>query len=158
MTDLAKMTAKERANYHYLSDVLRRLEWDLHNTIEASDRIPTEWHEIARDRHAKRKIKVTLALEEDVVRFFKSMGAGHGPRMNDVLRAFMHSRLAGVLRGAETVDYFRRRSEYFHDGRKPWWGDTARELGEGEPMTEADHKARTREYGKAQMQVRKAEF
>ncbi len=36
MPDLSKLTASQRANYHYMADALRRLEWDLHNTIEAT--------------------------------------------------------------------------------------------------------------------------
>jgi hypothetical protein len=30
-----------------MMDVMRRLERDLHNTIELTGRIPEEWHEIA---------------------------------------------------------------------------------------------------------------
>ena len=47
MPDLSKLTGRQRANYHYMADALRRLEHDLHNTIEATNRIPLEWHEIA---------------------------------------------------------------------------------------------------------------
>jgi hypothetical protein len=41
----------------------------------------------------------------------------------------MHARLAGVIRGAETVAHYRRR-EMGLDGAKPAFGDVARELGE----------------------------
>lgn len=71
MPDLSKLTGRQRANYHYMADALRRLEHDLHNTIEATNRIPLEWHEIAQTRTPKRKLRMTLLLEEDVVRFFK---------------------------------------------------------------------------------------
>lgn len=95
MTDLAKLTAKQRENYHYMADAMRRLEYDLHQSIEDTGRIPTEWYQIAKERAARRKAKVTLLLEEDVLRFFKSMGAGHGARINEVLRIFMHARWRG---------------------------------------------------------------
>ena len=72
---------------------------------------------------------MNLRLEADVVKFFKSMGEGYGPRINDVLRSYMHARLAGVIRGAETVAHFRQREE-LHEGRKPAFGDVARALGE----------------------------
>jgi hypothetical protein len=37
------------------------------------------------------------------------MGPDYGPRINDVLRSYMHARLAGVIRGAETLAHYRRR-------------------------------------------------
>lgn len=112
-----------------MMDVMRRLEWDLHNTVELTGRIPEEWHQIATATPRAAKVKVNLRLEGDVVKFFKSMGEGHGSRINDVLRSYMHARLAGVIRGAETVAHFRRREEGF-EGPKPQFGDIDRELGE----------------------------
>lgn len=150
MTDLSKMNQTQRRNYHYMADALRRFEWDIHNTIEATDRIPLEWHDIARERHPQRKEKVTLLLEEDVVRFFKSMGTGHGARMNEVLRVFMHGRIAGVIRGPETVDYYRRRKA-LPDVQKPWWGQTARDLGEAPDLSEEEQRAARMELLKMKM-------
>jgi len=134
MTELKAMTRTQRVNFYYLTDAMRRLEWDLHNHIEATSRIPDEWHRIAQERTPRRKIKVTLALEEDVVKFFKSMGTGHGPRMNEVLRTYMHARLVGIIKGPEAAD-FHKRCEEEHDGPRPMWGDTARLMGEGAPVT-----------------------
>jgi uncharacterized protein (DUF4415 family) len=150
MTDLAKMNQTQRRNYHYMADALRRFEWDIHHSIEATDRIPLEWHEIARERHPQRKEKVTLLLEQDVVRFFKSMGTGHGARMNEVLRVFMHGRIAGVIRGPETVDYYRRR-EALGDTQKPWWGQTARDLEQAPEITEEELRASRMELLKMKM-------
>ena len=129
MTDLSRQTPKQRENYAYLMDVMQRLEWDLHNAIELTDRIPDEWHEIAARRPSLPRVKVNLGLEADVVKFFKSMGAGYGPRINDVLKSYMYARLAGVIKGAETTDHFRKRAEV-HDGPKPQFGDFARIWGE----------------------------
>lgn len=129
MPELKKQTARQRQNMTYMMDVMRRLEWDLHNTIELTGRIPEAWHEIAKATPRSAGVKVNLRLEADVVKFFKSMGEGYGPRINDVLRSYMHARLAGVIRGAETVAHHRRRDE-LHDGRKPGFGDVAREWGE----------------------------
>ena len=44
-----------------------------------------------------------------MLKFFRSMGPDYGPRINDVLRSYIHSRLAGVIRGAETIDHYRNR-------------------------------------------------
>ena len=129
MTDLSRQTPKQRENYAYLMDVMQRLEWDLHNAIDLTDRIPDEWHEIAARRPTLPRVKVNLGLEADVVKFFKSMGAGYGPRINDVLKSYMYARLAGVIKGAETTDHFRKREEV-HSGPKPRFGDFARILGE----------------------------
>ena len=118
MPNLRKQTPRQRAQMSYMMDVMRRLEWDLHNSIEMTGRIPEEWHEIAQKTPRSGKEKVTLRLETDVVKFFRSMGPDYGPRINDVLRTFMHARLAGVIRGAETIDHYRNRGAG-NDGPKP---------------------------------------
>jgi uncharacterized protein (DUF4415 family) len=130
MPDLKKQTPRQRAQMTYMMDVMRRLEWDLHNTIEATGRIPEEWHEIAKAAPRAAKAKITLRLETDVVRFFRSMGPDYGPRINDVLRSYMHARLAGVIRGADTIAHYRRRETEGLDGPKPQFGDVAKGLGE----------------------------
>ena len=129
MPDLRSQTPRQRAQMTYMMDVMRRLEWDLHNTIELTGRIPEEWHEIASATPRSPRMRVNLRLERDVVKFFKSMGEGYGPRINDVLRSYMHARLAGVIRGAETLAHYRKRAEGM-DGPKPAFGTTAEELGE----------------------------
>ena len=48
MPDLTRMTKRQSTQFHYMMDVMRRFEWDMHNRIEQSGRIPAEWHDIAR--------------------------------------------------------------------------------------------------------------
>jgi uncharacterized protein (DUF4415 family) len=122
MPDLKRLTAAQRRNFTYMARAMERLEWDLHNTIELTGRIPREWHEIAQRPPTPRGVKVNLRLDEDVLRFFRSMGTGYGPRINEVLRSYMHARLAGVIRGAETISPYRQR-EAEHTGRKPAFDD-----------------------------------
>ena len=138
--DLSKLSGKQRANYHYMADAMRRLEWDLHHHIEATSRIPREWHDIAKEKAPKGKVHISIRLDEYVLRFFKSMGAGHLPRINAVLRTYMHARLAGVLKGAETMDFYRKQREDF-DGGRPLWGDAARMMGEGPDPTAEERSA-----------------
>lgn len=126
-----KMTARARASYYYMAEAMRRLEWDLHHTIEATGRIPEEWHEIAQQANRQPTERVTLRLDRDVVKFFRSMGAGYGPRINDVLRSYMHARLAGVIRGADTMELFRAPDEV--QDERPVWGELAESLGEEGP-------------------------
>ncbi len=131
MSDIKHQTPAQRRHYHYMSDVMKRLEWDLHNTIELTDRIPEAWHEIAAETPQDAGVHVNLRLDADVVKFFKSMGAGYGARINRVLKSYMHARLAGVIKGAETVNFYHRR-EGMHDEGKPGFGATARSVGEEE--------------------------
>ena len=63
MPDLKKQTPRQRAQMTYMMDVMRRLEWDLHNTIELTGRIPEAWHEIA--TATPRAAKVTGGAWED---------------------------------------------------------------------------------------------
>lgn len=128
MPDLRKQTPRQRAQMTYMMDVMRRLEWDLHNTIELTGRIPAEWHEIATATPRSVKKRVCIALEADVLKFFRSMGEGYGPRINDVLRSYMHARLAGVIRGAETLAHYREREEAW-SGEKPQFGEVAKAMG-----------------------------
>jgi len=116
------MNKTERVNFHRMMDAVRQLEWDMQSTIWRQQRIPPEWHEIAKTRTRRKKARVTMGVEEDVLRFFKVMGIGYQARMNEVLRAFMHARLAGLVEGPETP-------VAVQEGPRPEWGDTEREVG-----------------------------
>ncbi|KEJ88858.1 hypothetical protein DSW25_14535 [Sulfitobacter donghicola DSW-25 = KCTC 12864 = JCM 14565] len=59
---------------------------------------------MARGKMRQAKTRVTLRLEEDVVKFFRKMGPGYQQRMNDVLSAWMHGRLAGLIDGPDASD------------------------------------------------------
>ena len=121
MPNLTKMTARQNAQYYYMMDVMRRFEWDMHNRIEQSGRIPSEWHDIAKERPERVKVQVNIGLDQDVLKFFKSLGKGYGAKINLILKSFMHARLAGVLEGAETVNHFKT-WELRHDEPKPEFG------------------------------------
>ena len=90
-----------RAAFTHLSQTLRSLEDDLRWGLQNSARIPADWHRIAAAETPPRKTRLSLRLDEDVVRFFCAMGPGHTTRMNAVLRAFMQARLAHVIKGPE---------------------------------------------------------
>lgn len=112
-------------HYFHFTDAMRQLEWDLQNEIYLRERIPFEWHEIAKARAPSPKTKVTLPLERDVVKFFKSMGRGYQARINEVLRMYMHGRLAGLVDGPETPDRVR---EFLAKGERPELGDSERRM------------------------------
>lgn len=135
-----RMRGKTAAHYHYMADAMRRLEWDLHHRIEATGRIPPEWHEIAQEEPRMGTERLAIRLDKDVVKFFRSLGLGYGPRINRVLRTYMHARLAGVIRGAETAPQFRVALA----GERPLWGETAASLGEGEGPDDAERAVEAR--------------
>lgn len=117
----AQKPSKTEVKYTtYMMDAMRRLEWDMHNAVAMQRRIPAQWHEIAKERSAGKKQRISLWVEADVVRFFKSMGQGYQPRMNDVLAAWVYGRLAGLIEGAETRDEFKW--EWAAEEPKPDWG------------------------------------
>ncbi len=92
-----------RQHRSYAEEIHARLDADFD-----PPQIPSGWHDIWRekDRRDDKQTRVTLQLDADVVRFFRSMGKGYQPRMNRVLRAFMHDRLAGLVAGPEDrVDF-----------------------------------------------------
>lgn len=120
-------TKAERYHHYYMVDAMRRFEYDMHNAIAIEGRVPTKWHDIATRRDSA-TTRVTIRLDTDVVKWFRSMGPGYQPRLNAVLRSFMHAKLMGLLQGDETLDMFR--DPMFEGMRKPEWGDMARARGE----------------------------
>lgn len=105
MALIAARSARQRGHYHRMAESLRELEFHLHGRLAGSGQLPAEWAELARQQGAMPKVKITLWVEGDVVKFFRGTGRGFQTRMAEVLAAFMHARLAGVLAGAEGVDY-----------------------------------------------------
>ena len=93
------------AAYHELAETMRGLEEDLRWGLTDSLRIPRQWAEIATSPAVPKKQMLTIRLDEDVVAFFRAMGAGYLTRINAVLRTFMLARLAGVVAGPEGVSY-----------------------------------------------------
>ncbi len=55
MPDLKKQTPRQRAKMTYMMDVMRRLEWDLHNTIELTGRSRRSGIRSPRRRPARRR-------------------------------------------------------------------------------------------------------
>lgn len=123
MATESKLQAQRR-NYHYMADAMRKLEWDLHSTILREMRIPAEWHEIAKAKGTAKKRRVTLRLDEDVVKFFVSMGKDWHPRVNRLMSVWVHARLAGLIDGPETMSYFREAKHHplVEGETRPVWG------------------------------------
>ena len=135
------LTSKQREHHHYLIDAMARIDYDLHNRIYINQRVPSDWIRIATSPSPHRK-RVTIRLDEDVLKFFRSMGRDYGPRINDVLKAFMHARLMGLLHGDETVDQFKEQ-EQSGPRKRPGWGWTEEQIAESEAWHKTRRKGKT---------------
>jgi uncharacterized protein (DUF4415 family) len=70
---------------------LDQLRWQR----EARAAVPKGWAEVERENPAHPpKTKLTLRLDADVARFFRTQGEGYQARVNAVLRAYMLAKLA----------------------------------------------------------------
>ena len=98
---MAKRGKVQQEHFNYFTDLMKQIEWDLHQEILDAKRIPPEWHEIAKEKGQAEKVRLTLRVDADVVRFFRRFGRGYQARMNDVLATWMHGRLAGLIDGPD---------------------------------------------------------
>lgn len=105
-------TKPQKVHWNYMFDRMNQLEWDLHFPTARNWAIPAKWHDIAARTKRGEKVKITMWVEKDIVRFFKSLGHPYQPKMNEVLGAFMEAKIAGVLHEAGEVD------QYFEEVRR----------------------------------------
>ena len=90
-----------------------RMAADLEQQLTELDRlklkhrlIPPGWHEAESLAPVKpRKTKLNLALDADMVAWFRALGSGYQPRMNVVLRAYMHAVIAREIERPGTRDW-----------------------------------------------------
>jgi uncharacterized protein (DUF4415 family) len=90
-----KRTKAEERSYAALRDALTDLEldelerWNAYRKLKEK-MIPGAWHGIEREVPVRpKKIRVTAAFDEAVVKWFRAMGHNHQARMNAVLKAYM---------------------------------------------------------------------
>jgi uncharacterized protein (DUF4415 family) len=125
-----KPSKRQKLEYALLGDAMRQLEWDLRHPMFMEQRIPTEWRRIHKTPAAA-KTSVTLRVDEDVVKFFRSLGRGYQTKMNLVLRGFMHARLAEFVQAPEWLDLLAEGQELDELGvARPQIGDTEAEMAE----------------------------
>jgi uncharacterized protein (DUF4415 family) len=125
-----KPSKRQKLEYALLGDAMRQLEWDLRHPMFMAGRIPKEWRRIHRTPTGP-KAKLTLRVDEDVVKFFRSLGRGYQEKMNLVLKGFMHARLSEFVEAPEWLDLLAEGEELDDLGvARPRLGDTEREMGE----------------------------
>lgn len=79
---------------------LKHLLLDLYEEpipYEAEQVIPETWATLEDDVDVtERKVKITLRLDESVVKFYRAMGGGYQARMNRVLQTYAQMQIAQV--------------------------------------------------------------
>ena len=126
-------TSREKDHFYCLIDIMNQLEHDLYQPILRQQALPAAWQTISRQRKISKKKRITIGIEEDVLKFFRGLGHPYQPRMNDVLRSFMHAKLAGVL--ARFPDLVDENFEFWAEQPRPKIGDL-------EKLTEEINRAR----------------
>ncbi len=116
MTRMTKAEATERAAYHHLAGTLTALEAALNEGLTGGGFVPEDWREVAQAAPQPPRVRLSLRLDEDVVKFVRLMGVNYQGRINQVLRAFMLARLARVVPGPEEASYRPSRLQrYYRD-------------------------------------------
>ncbi|WP_292025533.1 BrnA antitoxin family protein [Maritimibacter sp. UBA3975] len=123
MTRRRPASATRKMQLRYLVDRMQQVEWDLHQPIVDRWAIPPAWKDLAARTPRREKVRITIRVEEDVVKFFKSLGAGYQVKMNEVLASFMHAKLAGLLVDEDAIGEYAREAAL---KARPELGDTDR--------------------------------
>jgi uncharacterized protein (DUF4415 family) len=85
--------------------------------------IPPGWKEVEDEAPVRpRKEKLTLKLDEDLVRWFRGMGQGYQARMNRILRTYMLAVIAKEIRLRKDLDRYGEPIED-RNRKRPTWND-----------------------------------
>ncbi|MEM8569484.1 MAG: BrnA antitoxin family protein [Pseudomonadota bacterium] len=89
MAERKRSKSEERTYSELLGELHQLSTWNSQEKLKR-EHIPSAWHTLDREAPCKpRKTKLTISLDEDMVRWFRSLGTGYQPRMNAVLRLYM---------------------------------------------------------------------
>jgi uncharacterized protein (DUF4415 family) len=110
VTERKRTKAEERA-YAELHDVLHKLEGvrlDMRLQFERLkfDNMPAEWGAVESQVPVRRKkVRINASFDEDVAKFFRSLGHGYQARMNAVLRAYVYGILGRQIGSRKNEDW-----------------------------------------------------
>ncbi len=123
-----RQTRKKRMHLALYADALKQLEFDSLDVVRLKERVPYQCHAIHDDPDvfSQKLVKTTFRVSSDVLKYFKVMGPGHGARMNRVLTAYVHGRLAQIVEGPDITDFVLRPEQVAREiGRnRPEWGES----------------------------------
>ena len=101
----AKRSKTEEQSFNRMLGALGEQMEEIDRLKRSAELIPPGWHRVAREAPVTPpKTKVSLKLDDDMVAWFRSLGRGWQPRMNAVLRAYMHAVISKAVKGAEAGD------------------------------------------------------
>lgn len=92
---------RTRAEEREMAKALAKIEalerdWERARRLDRT--IPDGWFYLHRHQPTKPpKVKLTLALDADMVAWYRQLGRGYQPHMNGVLRAYMHAVIAKII-------------------------------------------------------------
>ncbi|MEO0654675.1 MAG: BrnA antitoxin family protein [Pseudomonadota bacterium] len=98
------MTRRERLEYRFFCDQMNQFEWHMRWAIWDQKIVPMEWHTALERENQPSKTRVTLRLDEDLVKFFRKLGPGWQTTLNSVVRAFVKARLSGIIQGPLSLE------------------------------------------------------
>ena len=105
MADRKRSKAEERSFAQMAADLGGQL-MELERMKLKDQLIPPGWHKVEKLAPVKpRKTKLNLALDADMLMWFRALGRGYQPRMNAVLRAYMHAVIAKEIERAGDRDW-----------------------------------------------------
>ncbi|MCH8167545.1 MAG: BrnA antitoxin family protein [Proteobacteria bacterium] len=91
MSDRKRSKSEERSFARMLAD-LEEQEVAFDRFKRTRSLVPPGWHSVESRAEIKpKKTKLTVTLDADMVAWFRALGRGYQPRMNAVLRAYMHA-------------------------------------------------------------------
>jgi uncharacterized protein (DUF4415 family) len=105
MLDRKRSKTEERSFARMLDD-LEEQEIAFERFKRTRSLVPPGWHSVERRAEIKpKKTKLTVTLDADMVAWFRALGRGYQPRMNAVLRAYMHAVISKEIEQKGDLDW-----------------------------------------------------
>ena len=105
MSDRKRSKSEERSFARMLAE-LEEQEIAFDRFKRSRSLVPPGWHSVERRAEIKsKKTKLNLALDADMVAWFRALGRGYQPRMNAVLRAYMHAVISKEIEQKGDLDW-----------------------------------------------------
>jgi uncharacterized protein (DUF4415 family) len=105
MLDRKRSKTEERSFARMLAD-LESQEADFERFKRTQRLVPPGWHSVERRAEIKpKKTKLTVTLDADMVAWFRALGRGYQPRMNAILRAYMHAVISKEIEQKGDLDW-----------------------------------------------------
>jgi uncharacterized protein (DUF4415 family) len=100
-----RATKELHRHLRFAKNTLSRLSTEVRAADLRREFVPEEWEEISEAfGFTPRNTRVTLLLEEPVLKYYRAYGAGYQKVMNDVLALFAELRLSKVIEAREDRD------------------------------------------------------